>query len=68
MRRQRNGCNTGMDELRRTGEVIDAKNCEATGDLLYLLLGSVHLACVEELLDGDKDLLADRNHDVKGIG
>ena len=54
-----------MDELRRTGEVIDAENCEAVGNLLYLLLGPVHLASVEQLLDGDEDLLANGNQDVK---
>ena len=65
MRRQRYGRNTRMDELRRTGEVIDAENCEAVGNLLYLLLGPVHLASVEQLLDGDEDLLANGNQDVK---
>ena len=65
MRRQRHGCNTRMDELRRTGEVIDAENCEAVGHFLYLLFGPVHLASVEQLLDGDEDLLADGNQDVK---
>ena len=65
MRRQRYGRDTRMDELRRTGEVIDAENCEAVGNLLYLLLGPVHLASVEQLLDGDEDLLANGNQDVK---
>ena len=65
MRRQRYGRDTRMDELRRTGEVIDAENCEAVGHLLYLLLGPVHLASVEQLLDGDEDLLANGNQDVK---
>ena len=65
MRRQRYGRDTRMDELRRTGEVIDAENCEADGHLLYLLLSPVHLASVEQLLDGDEDLLANGNQDVK---
>ena len=65
VRRQGDGCDAWMDELGRTGEVIDAKNSEARGHLLYLLLGPVHLACVEQLLDGDQDLLANGNQDVK---
>ena len=57
-----------MDELGRSWEVVDAQKSEAIGDLFYLLLCSVNLPGVEELLDGDEDLLADGNRDLETQG